>query len=206
MLNPLNHSQWHDLTAYDTRPSSDPASHPSLRQNRFFDSPGPGGIRNPQQRACSLGRLKQGVRLLEIPKNRIRQFAHFGYVHCMTLARGLSGAPADSETLITAGGDGAVCLWSLDSSDRGKPVLSARLEDDREDAASVQAIAIEGNFLFAGHVDGEINLWDLETRQLLRGCKAFNTDVLSVTIASGHLFGTSDGGEVKVGLSYLKLS
>ena len=195
---PTNIMQWYDLSSYKTQPSSDPKSHPSLRQDRFFDSPGPGGVRNPKQRSRSHSVVKEGARLLEIPKTQIHQFAHYGYVHCVLHAKGIPGLTTSEDSLITAGGDGAVCLWDLESTERGKPSLSARLEDDREDAASIQAIVLEGTFLFTGRVDGEINVWDLETKQLVRGWKPFQEDILSLTIAPGRLCGTSDSGHAKV--------
>lgn len=169
-----------------------------MRRDRFFDSPGPGGIRNPKQRASSRGRVKEGIRLLQIPKDHTQQFAHNGYVHAMILTRAPGPKEANSEVLITAGGDGAVGLWTLNDSDRGRPSLLARLDDEREDAESILCIASEGQFLFTGRVDGEINVWDLETRQLLRVLKAFQQDVLNLSLGPGNIFGVSENGLVKV--------
>ena len=166
-----------------------------MRQDRFFDSPGPGGIRNPKQRAR--GQLKDGIRLLEIPKDHIHQFAHFGYVHAMLLAQVTNDNGVQAETLVTGGGDGVVCLWDLDS-DHSRPTLLVRLGCEREDAESILSMIREGQFLFTGRVDGEINVWDLETKQLLRVMHAFPSDVLTLSLGSKSLFGSSDSGFVKV--------
>ena len=195
--------KWYDLTAFDSQPSCDPQSHPSLRQDRFLDSPGPGGIRNPQQRASSRGRVRPGTRLLQVPKSQTHQFAHYGYIQAMLLTTALSTDLVDGEALVTGGGDGIICIWSLDRSTRGRPRLVTRLDDGREDAESVLAVVIGGQFLFSGRVNGEINIWDLETRQLLRVLKSFEEDVLSLSVDSRSLFSVSDNGYIKVGHLWL---
>ncbi|KAL9057682.1 MAG: hypothetical protein Q9162_002156 [Coniocarpon cinnabarinum] len=189
---------WLDLASAKSQTSTGPVSHPLLQQDRFFDSPGPGGIRNPQQRPRKQPIIPEGAKLLEIQRSHILQFAHYGYVHCMLLASSLYNFVESSEFLVTAGGDGAACIWALDQAQQGKPLLSARLDDAREDAASIQAVTLEGSLLFTGRADGEINVWDLETRQLVRVWKAFHEETLSLTLASGRLYSTSEHGKVKV--------
>lgn len=89
-------------------------------------------------------------------------------------------------------------LWRLDEKDEGRIHELARLGDERDEGDSILSIVVEGTFLYAGRVDGEINVWDLETRQLVRILKAHREDVLSMTITDGMLFGAAVDGVVKV--------
>jgi len=191
--------QWYVLKDYSTRPPPDPQSHPSLRQDRFFDSPGPGGIRTPRPQASERALLQScsPARNLEIPKDHIRQFAHFGYVYCMLLVKGITSGLQREETLVTGGGDGVIKLWRLDEGDLHE---IGQLEDGRDEGQSVLAIAIDGTFLYSGRADGEINVWDLETRQLVRMIKAHEDDVLTMTVGRGLLFSAAVDGVAKVGV------
>lgn len=183
--------QWYDLNskASKTRPSNN--SHPSF--HRFFDSVGPGGIRTPPPRPSDLEpRHAVGGETFEIPKQQIRPFAHYGYVYCMTLSRSLV-SESGREILISGGGDGVIKIWSLNND------LSElfSLHDDRDEGESVLSLAVDASFLYAGRVDGELNVWDLETKQLIRSLNANTGDVLSVTVGGGFLFSTGIAGVVE---------
>ena len=169
-----------------------------MRKDRFFDSPGPGGIRDPRQYAMSRGRVKTEARYLEVPREQIHQFAHYGYVHTMMLMKDSPAEDTEDEILITGGGDGAVRLWLLETSKKGAPSLLAHLEDGRQNTESILSIGLGGQFLFTGRTNGEVNVWDLETRQLLRVLKPFDGDILSLTLGPSGLFVLSGDGQVKV--------
>ena len=137
-----------------------------------------------------------GGQNLEIDKQHIRQFAHYGYVYCMLLAKGLRDDPSE-EILISGGGDGAIKLWAL--AKRGGAIRELhRLEDGRDEGESVLSLSLDGTFLYAGRLGGEINVWDLETKQLVRNIRAKTDDVLALSVGGGYLFCTGMTGVVEV--------
>lgn len=113
----------------------------------------------------------------------------------MLLAKGLNGNEADDETLISGGGDGTIKLWRLDRSASGaiKDPVSLENGDD-----SILALALDGTFLYSGRLEGDINVWDLDTRQLIRRVKAHTVDVLTLAVGRGLIFSGGANGYVKV--------
>ena len=172
----------------------------SLRRDKFFDSLGPGGVRSPSYQTEAKARsLKCHTgRLLEVDSASLCEFAHYGYVYCMAIVNGSSINANAEEVLISGGGDGAIRLWTLDKETNGSISLLATLEDTREETESVLAFAVDGSFLFSGHVGGEVHAWDLESRQLLRVMHSSTQDILSMTIGTSNLFSADEKGEVRV--------
>ncbi|KAF1997324.1 glutathione degradosome [Amniculicola lignicola CBS 123094] len=180
--------QWYDLKEKDTRPRPALASHPSERKDKFFDSTGPGGVQTPRPHGESRLRDAVGGQSLEIAKQDIYQFAHFGYVYCMLLGRGILPESPEEEVLVSGGGDGRILAWRIDQSRGGAIAKLYELEDGREEGESIFSLIHDGSFLYSGRLEGEINVWDLETRQLVRSLKANTGDVLSLSIGGGLLF------------------
>jgi di- and tripeptidase len=189
---------WCSLAEQD---QSDPAAraiHPSLRDDPFFDSKGPGGMRTPKPpNADVTPKHAVGGQTLEIPKENVMHFAHYGYVNCMILVK--EGVPeaAGQEVLITGGGDGMVKLWTLDETNEGAIEQLYELDDGREEGHSILTLAVDGTFLYTGRSGGEIDVWDLETHQLVRNIKAHRDDVLSVCVGGGFLFSAAVTGYVR---------
>lgn len=190
--------QWYNLNEKDNRPVPKPTAHPSFREDRFFDSLGPGGIRTPRPEFSGAPRDAKGGQELEIDKQYIHQFAHYGYVYCMLLASGSVAGYADKEILISGGGDGVIKLWRLGQDAGGAIRELNALDDGREEGNAVQSMVLDGTFLYGGRPDGEINVWDLETKQLVRSLKTNVGDVLTISIGGGFLFGAGDRGFVQV--------
>ncbi|KAH7074067.1 hypothetical protein FB567DRAFT_188527 [Paraphoma chrysanthemicola] len=190
--------QWYDLKEKDTRPRPKLASHPSERKNRFFDSLGPGGVQTPKPSgADNRPRDAVGGQELEINGQDIHQFAHYGYVHCMLLGKGILPEAPEEEVLVSGGGDGRIILWHIDP-DKGGAISSiCSLEDGREEGESILSLAREGTFLYSGRFDGEVNVWDLETRQLVRSLKASTGDVHTLTLGAGVLYAGGKSGRVQ---------
>ncbi|KAH7127147.1 beta-Ala-His dipeptidase, partial [Dendryphion nanum] len=190
--------QWYDLKEKDLRPRPALTSHPSERHNRFFDSAGPGGVRTPRPGGED-HKLRDAVggQNLEIDKQDIYQFAHYGYVYCMLISKGLLPGAPDEEVLVSGGGDGRIQLWRIDSSNRGAISRIFTLEDGREEGESILSLVRDGSFLYSGRLDGEVNVWDLETRQLVRNLKADTGDVLSLSLGGGILFAAGVEGVVQ---------
>lgn len=191
--------QWYNLNEKDKRPAPKPTAHPSSREDRFFDSLGPGGIRTPKPEfSDEQPRDAKGGQVLELDKQYIRQFAHYGYVYCMLLASGSVAGYSDKEILVSGGGDGVIKLWRLDHDAAGAIQELNALDDGREEGNAVQSMVLDGTFLYGGRPDGEINVWDLETKQLVRSLKTNVGDVLTISIGGGFLFGAGDRGSVQV--------
>lgn len=191
--------QWYDLKEKDTRPAPTLASHPSERKNRFFDSLGPGGVQTPKPSGAE-NRPKDAVggQELQIDSQDIYQFAHFGYVHCMLLGRGILPEAPEEEVLVSGGGDGRILFWRIDPSKGGAVSPICALEDGREEGESILSLAREGTFLYSGRFDGEVNVWDLETKQLVRSLKANTGDVHTLTLGAGVLYAGGKSGRVQV--------
>ncbi|MCJ1477756.1 hypothetical protein MMC13_006429 [Lambiella insularis] len=187
--------QWLDLSHHDSHLSANLESHPLNRQNKFFDSTGPGGISNPRS-VLVAEILTQGGEIVEIDKEHIMQYAHFGYVYCMVLARGLADVAEGEETLISGGGDGTINLWRLG---RDGGAQSIRREGTLENGDnSVLSMALDGTFLYSARLEGEVNVWDLDTRQLIRTVNAHNADVLTVSVGQDMIFTGCSNGSGKI--------
>lgn len=165
------------------------------RNHRFFDSKGPGGITTPRPdsalESCTLGGQD-----LEIDKQDIVQYAHYGYVYCMLLTRGQNNYRADEEVLISGGGDGTIKLWRLGMKN-GTAAIDNPVSLENGDE-SVLALAIDGTFLYSGRAEGDVDVWDLDTRQLIRRVQAHTADVLTLAVGHGFIFTGAANGFVKV--------
>lgn len=187
--------QWYDLREKDSRPLPDPTSHPTHRNHRFFDSTGPGGVSTPRPVSPGGSHTKPlRGQVLEIDRNYILQYAHYGYVYCMLLIQDLGRSGQEEETLISGGGDGSVKLWRLDYEQAGAIVEYGTLDNGDN---SVLSLAKDGSFLYAGLAEGEINVWDLETRQLVRSVRAHDGDVLTLVVGGDCIFSGANNGMVK---------
>lgn len=102
------------------------------------------------------------------------------------------------ETLVTGGGDGVIRFWAFDSSSEGAIKKLGQLDDGRDAGESVLTIALDGNFLYSGRVEGEINVWDLETKQLLRVMRPHGHGILSLSFGGGYVFAAAMDGSVTV--------
>ena len=112
----------------------------------------------------------------------------------------LPDAPSE-EVLVSGGGDGRILLWRIDPSRGGEITSIYTLEDGREEGESILSLAREGSFLYSGRFDGEVNVWDLETRQLVRSLKACTGDVHALTLGANLLYAGGKAGVVHVSLN-----
>jgi len=104
---------------------------------------------------------------------------------------------------VSGGGDGRILLWRIDPRKGGAVSPICALEDGREEGESILSLAREGTFLYTGRFDGEINVWDLETRQLVRSLKASTGDVHTLTLGANVLYAGGKSGRVQVRLEKL---
>ncbi|KAK3051746.1 hypothetical protein LTR09_007046 [Extremus antarcticus] len=191
--------QWcsHDQTSTKRFSGGQQVPTPGGRGKDFFDSRGPGGARTPRPADADIvPKHAKGGEVIEIGTQNVKHFAHYGYVYCMVLAKSVPEV-AGQEVLITGGGDGVVKLWKLDAKNDGAPEELYQLDDGREEGHSIHSVSVEGTFLYAGRSGGEIDVWDLETRQLIRNLKAHRDDVLTICIGGGFMFSAAVTGYVR---------
>jgi di- and tripeptidase len=199
--------QWVSLKDPTRRVPHDSANHPDKRQHRFFDSRAVGGTSTPRRTEEHYALIPKANTVLEIDSGAIRQYAHYGWVFCMLVAKGptVLGDP-DEEVLISGGGDGTIKLWRL--SDDGPDYDDGVLGDIEEmmtlgedDSESVMSLAVDGSFLYAGKLQGIIELWDLDTKQKLRVIKAHDGNVNTLRMSFGLLWSGATGGSASVRIS-----
>ena len=182
--------QWCDLSRRNALPLN-LSLHPRQRIHKFFDSKGPSGVSTP--RPILEPELEElGGELLEISKANVIPYAHFGYVHCMVLAQGISTTSPQTETLISGGGDGLIKLWELNGNGDKEALTELAVLENGDNP--VLSFALNKTLLYAGCLEGEVNVWDLETRQLIRTVKAHSSDIFTVSVGRGITFtGAADG-------------
>ena len=112
----------------------------------------------------------------------------------MLLARGLTDDPGE-EILISGGGDGSIKLWSIGNGKNPGPKSPISLENGDN---SILALALDGTVLYSGRLEGDIDVWDLDTRQLIRTVKIHSTDILTLTVGHGLVFSGAANGAAKV--------
>ncbi|PKS11366.1 hypothetical protein jhhlp_003128 [Lomentospora prolificans] len=200
--------QWVTLSDPKVRVPRDSARHPDRRNHRFFDSKAVGGTCTPRRSDEKYALIPKPENVLEIDSSAVYNFAHFGYVYCMLMATGPTVlVDSDEDVLISGGGDGTIKLWRLgvdipsDSDSQSSDAEHGITEImclGTDDAESVLSLAIDGSFLYAGKIEGVIELWDLDTKQKLRSIKAHRSDVMSLQMGWGILWsGAATGSAAK---------
>jgi di- and tripeptidase len=191
-------AKWYDLNEETTKPV-DHTKHPYFRQDRFFDSKGPGGIPTPKPDHCDTPPSWEISRSdLQLDRQYVIPFAHYGYVYCMLLFRGILTDDPETELLVTGGGDGSIKVWTILPNCHGQIRQLCELGSEREDRESVLSLALDGSFLVSGRLGGEVNIWDLDTRQLVRTLKSGVQDVHSLSVGGGYLLAAGTNGKVEV--------
>jgi di- and tripeptidase len=187
--------QWCTLKGCATRPTPNPERHPDRRNHRFFDSVQFGGTSSPRPQTTRTGITDGNV--LEIDKAHMMHYAHYGYVYCMLLVRGVSRlVDSEEDMLISGGGDGTIKLWKLfhNQSQGIKEVACLGVDD----AESVLSMAVDGSFLYSSKIEGVIELWDLDTEQKVRVIKAHRGDVMTLQMGWGYLWSGGATGFARV--------
>lgn len=193
--------QWCCLTDSAKRPTPNPERHPDRRNHRFFDSVQAGGTSTPRPQTTRTG-ITQG-NVLEIDKVHMMHYAHYGYVYCMLLVRGVSRlVDEDEDMLVSGGGDGTIKLWKLlHDQNQGIKEVACLGNDDAE---SVLSMAVDGSFLYSSKLDGVIELWDLDTEQKLRVIRAHSGDVMTLQMGWGCLWSAGSTGYARVSFSIFR--
>ncbi len=203
--------QWVNLQDPSRRVTHDSDQHPDRRHHRFFDSKAAGGTSTPRRSDERWSLIPKAQTVLEVDPAAVLQFAHYGYVYCMLMAKGLTHkADADEEVLVSGSGDGTVKIWRLENqannghnehrADHAPGEIQELLTLGTDDADSVVSIAVDGSFLYCGKLAGVVELWDVDTSQKLRVIKAHEGDIMSLKMGWGFLWSAAANGSVSVSL------
>ncbi|QPG76565.1 hypothetical protein FOA43_003955 [Brettanomyces nanus] len=194
-----------------TKGNADPASMPSNRYDRFFDSIGRGGSDCSRQSTPPSGDFGEEIdyqslpvsRLIEVPSCNIISYAHNGYVYAMNVIsnidahKSLLGGTIPEEfndIILSGGGDGVVKLWGfkdnkmtlLRSLDNSEPVLCLEMQEGDNYCT-----------LYCGLANGSVNVWDLSTYQLVRSFEVDKGDIGCLSLSQNLLFIGTQGGICK---------
>ncbi|RAK78832.1 glutamine amidotransferase subunit DUG2 [Aspergillus fijiensis CBS 313.89] len=188
--------QWCDISQVDAASAQSSAAQLSRRTHRFFDSRGPDGSRAPRPDAGAEGphSVMQGGQVLTFKRDHHKLFAHHGYVYTMLLVKGLIESSPEEEVLLTGAGDGVVKLWRLEqNSANAVPSPIAKLQN----GDSVLSIAVDGSFLYCGLAGGALNIWNLDSRQLVKRIAMHTGDLWAVDIIHGVAVCGDSNGVIK---------
>jgi len=198
--------QWVSLSDPSRKTTVDSPTHPDNRRHRFFDSSAVGGTSTPRRVEDHYALIPRAEEVLEIHPGAVRQYAHYGWVHCLQIAKATNViVDPDEEVLVSTGGDGTIKLWKLkdegpeyDENDEIRGDIEELMVLGEDDTESVMSLAIDGTFLYAGKLHGIIELWDLDTKQLLRVIKAHDGHVNTLGMKFGLLWSAATGGSASV--------
>ncbi|EHA19495.1 hypothetical protein ASPNIDRAFT_178656 [Aspergillus niger ATCC 1015] len=186
--------QWCDISQTDAASTQRSAAQLSKRTHRFFDSKGPDGSRAPRSDPGADG-VHPGGQVLTFKRDHHRLFSHHGYIYTMLLVRGLIEQAPNEEVLLTGAGDGVVKLWRLDQAkDNAVPSQIAKLQN----GDPVLSIAVEGSFLYCGLAGGALNIWNLDSHQLVKRISMHTGDLWAVDIIHGVAVCGDSNGVIKV--------
>ncbi|KAF7713065.1 Glutathione degradosome Dug2 [Penicillium ucsense] len=183
--------QWCNLSEEGSLDKT-PAAHPSKRTHRFFDSRGPDGTRAPRSTEGASA-VSEGGRVLTFKRDHHKLFAHHGYIYAMLLVKGLVESAPTEEALLTGAGDGAVKLWRLGQELNTAPTQIAKLQN----GDSVLSIAVEGSLLYCGLAGGALNIWNLDSQQLVKRIVQHTGDLWAVHVIQGVAICGDSTGTVK---------
>ncbi|KAK7418447.1 hypothetical protein QQX98_003939 [Neonectria punicea] len=190
--------QWVGLKDASARVAADSQQHPDRRNHRFFDSKAVGGTSTPRRNDDRWSHIPKAQTVLEMHAGSVRNFAHYGYIYCMLMAKGPTvEVGAEDDVLISGAGDGTIKLWSLGHAcedDENSGCIQEIMTLGTDDAESVLSLALDGSFLYAGKLDGIVELWDLDTTQRLRVIRAHDCDVMSLQMGWGYLWTAASNG------------
>lgn len=116
-------------------------------------------------------------------------------MNAVLLVRGLIESAPTEEVLLSGAGDGVVKLWRLGDDGNTAPTQMAKLQN----GDPVLSIAVDGSFLYCGLAGGALNIWNLDSHQLVKRITRHTGDLWAVDIIRGIAVCGDSNGIVKVG-------
>lgn len=113
----------------------------------------------------------------------------------MIIVQGLVESAPSEEVLLTGSGDGSVKLWRLTHGNNGAPIPWFELENGDD---AVLSLAIEGSLLYCGLAGGALNIWNLDSRQLVKQITEHQGDLWALDIMDGIAIAGDAKGVIKV--------
>ncbi|KAI9031822.1 WD40-repeat-containing domain protein [Phycomyces nitens] len=182
--------QWYSFDDPQTRGSTTgvpilPITPRNSQKLKFFE--GSGMLKDE-----NLDNFDKDVIKCVVREKNVHLNAHDGYVYCLLYSTEVPNI--DGEVIISGSGDGDVKIWVIaegtlkylhtlaGNSDKG--VLSLALSED--------------GYLFCGVQGGDVQIWDLETYQMIRSVMAHSDDVLAVALKGPGLVSASADGTIKI--------
>ena len=119
----------------------------------------------------------------------------------MLLVKGLIESAPSEEALLTGSGDGAVKLWRLGQAPGAAPVQIAKLQN----GDPVLSIAVEGSLLYCGLAGGALNIWNLDSQQLVKQITEPRGDLWALGVLGGAAIAGDAEGVVKVRYNSIRI-
>ncbi|WFD44901.1 hypothetical protein MPSI1_003575 [Malassezia psittaci] len=113
--------------------------------------------------------------VLTVDKAHVIASAHFGYVYSLTFV-----ATSDGVMLASGAGDETIRLWTME---QGTLQLQHTLALTKPTGDAILALAAWDHTLLAGKQGGAIDVWDLESRAVVRTLQGHTDDVLCFQIS-----------------------
>lgn len=123
-------------------------------------------------RACAPMQMS----VLAVNKTCVIPSAHFGYVYSLTIVPVASGAPI----LASGAGDEMIRLWTLSADGI---LLQHTLELPLPTGDAILTLGAWESTLLAGKQGGTIDVWDIDSRTLIRTLRGHTDDVLCMQLA-----------------------
>ncbi|CAO3678442.1 unnamed protein product [Rhizopus stolonifer] len=188
--------QWYDFADPQTHGCAldIPSVPPSPRKKKgntinFFDlSDHPGA--EEEERLQEL--LDKNVIKCVIREKNVYSNAHDGYVYCLLHAKDIPNI--EGEVLLSGSGDGDVKIWSIQD---GSLQHVHTLKGNSDKGVLCLTLSEDG-YLFCGVQGGDVQIWDLETHQMIRSVMAHTDDVLAIAINGGGFVSASADGTIRL--------
>ncbi|CCD23522.1 glutamine amidotransferase subunit DUG2 NDAI_0B04880 [Naumovozyma dairenensis CBS 421] len=149
--------------------------------------------------------------ILEIPSENIIKYAHNGFIYsickmCSSFNCHFNQdypVPSSMESgdeckygyIISSGGDGVSKTWKFEKIQGNGSIKVSLIDEDMDNEDSVLSQTIEFPFLYCGLSDGIINIWDLNTKQLISTLNTTDkSDIISLSVFNDHIFAVDKSG------------
>ncbi|KAK5779512.1 glutamine amidotransferase subunit DUG2 PWA37_004390 [Arxiozyma heterogenica] len=184
---------------------------PHRRYDKFFNSKGPTSPTSYTPLSVSPDYLSREVStlnicdtkhyphaILEIPAENIIRYAHNGFIYSIVGATSIhTGLNQNNdsilELIITSSGDGISSVWKVSKNKKSGKVVIESEQENMNNEETVFSQAIEYPFLYCGLSEGKINIWDLNTGQLVSELKTPDmSDIISISVHDDCVFAINE--------------